>query len=542
MHRSSWSRGGIAAAAFVCAVSVALATAGPASAQARARSATPQRGGSVTWGLEAETTGGYCLPNSQLAISGIMVVNAIYDTLTTLNDKWQYVPYLAQSVTPNATDDQWTIKLRPNVTFQNGEPVDAAAVKLNLDSYRGVNPKIRAPLNSFVFANIASVTAADPLTVVVTTKTPWPAFPAYLWQGGRTGIVAPAQLNDPATCATNMIGSGPFKLQEWRPNDRLVAVRNPNYWRKGLPYLDKISFVPQSDGPTRINQLEGGQLDVMHTSGAEEEIRLRDLAKQGQINETESSKGSEVAYLMLNASKPPFDDPLARQIVVYSRNTAEINQIRNHNLFPLASGPFPPGSIGYLKDPGMPKPDPKKARALEKQYEAKYGHPLQFEYLTQPDPEFVAVGELIQQNASKYGVKVTVRTEDQSSAINDALAGTYTSIGWRNHPGGDPDLQYVWWKGGSPVNVNHFNDPVINQLLDQGRSETDPAKRAQIYQNLNREFSKEMYSSWSWQSTWAVAASKKVHGVLGPPLPDGQGNPFPIFAGYVPVVGEWVSK
>jgi peptide/nickel transport system substrate-binding protein len=280
----------------------------------------------------------------------------------------------------------------------------------------------------------------------------------------------------------------------------------------------------------------------MHTSGAEELIRLRDLAKQGQVNRIESNKGSEVTYLMLNSSKPPFDDPLARQIVIYSRNTAEINQIRNHDLFPLASGPFPPGSSGYLKDTGFPKPDPKKARALEQQYEAKYGHPLQFDYLTQPEPEFVAIGELIQQNASKYGVKVAVRTEDQSSVINDALAGTYTSVGWRNHPGGDPDLQYVWWKGGSPVNVNHFNDPVINQLLDQGRAETDPAKRAQIYQDLNRQFAKEMYSSWSWQATWTVASSKKVRGLLGPPLPDGQGKPFPIFAGYVPVVGEWLAK
>jgi peptide/nickel transport system substrate-binding protein len=523
-------------------VATVPAAASRAGAASHAKSSGPRRGGSVKWGLEAETLGGYCLPNAQLAISGIMVVNALYDTLTTLNDKGQYVPYLAQSVTPNATFDQWTIKLRPDVKFQDGEPLDAAALKLNLDSYRGANPRIQAPLNSFVLANIATVTVADPLTVVVTTKTPWPAFPAYLWQGGRTGIAAPAQLNDPSNCAKNMIGTGPFKLQEWRPGEHLIAVRNPNYWRKGLPYLDEITFIPVTDGPTRINDLEGGQIDVMHTSGAEETLRLRDLAKQGQVSETESSKGSEVTYLMLNASKPPFDDPLARQIVAYSRNTAQINQIRNHNLFPLASGPFPPGSIGYLKDPGFPKPDSKKARALEKQYETKYGHPLQFDYLTQPDPELVAIGELIQANAQKYGAQVNVRTEDQSTAINDALAGQYTAIGWRNHPGGDPDLQYVWWKGGSPVNVNHFNDPVINQLLDQGRVETDPAKRAVIYQDLNREFSKQLYALWSWQANWTVAARKGVNGVLGPPLPDGQGRPFPVFAGYVPVVGEWVSK
>ena len=83
---------------------------------------------------------------------------------------------------------------------------------------------------------------------------------------------------------------------------------------------------------------------------------------------------------------------------------------------------------------------------------------------------------------------------------------------------------------------------MINQLLDQGRVETDPAKRAVIYQNLNREFSKQLYNLWSWQASWTIAASKNVHGLLGPPLPDGQGKPFPVFVGYVPVVGEWVSK
>src|SRR5262245_805849 len=111
----------------VCVTSIAALLA-VAAVPASAKSNQPRRGGSVTWGLEAENLSGYCLPNSQLAISGIMVVNAIYDTLTTLNDKGQYVPFLAQSVTPNATFDQWTIKLRPNVKFQNGEALDAAAV------------------------------------------------------------------------------------------------------------------------------------------------------------------------------------------------------------------------------------------------------------------------------------------------------------------------------------------------------------------------------------------------------------------------------
>ena len=174
--------------------------------------------------------------------------NALYDTLTTLNDKGQYVPYLAQSVTPNTTFDQWTIKLRPDVTFQDGEPLDAAALKLNLDSYRGANPRIQAPLNSFVLANIADVDGGRSVDGRRDDQGAVARLPAYLWQGGRTGIAAPAQLNDPSNCARNMIGTGPFKLQEWRPNEHLVAVRNPNYWRKGLPYLDKITFVRSPTG------------------------------------------------------------------------------------------------------------------------------------------------------------------------------------------------------------------------------------------------------------------------------------------------------
>ena len=329
-----------------------------------------------------------------------------------------------------------------------------------------------------------------------------------------------------------MIGSGPFKLQEWRPNEQLVAVRNPDYWRPGLPYLDKITFVPVTDGPTRVNQLEGGQLDAMHTSGAAEMVSLRGLAKKGEVTEHESAKGSEVTYLMLNVAKPPFDDPLARQIVALGRNTAQINQIRNRDLFPLAYGPFPPGSIGHLDDPGFPKPNLKKARALEKQYEAKHGGPLTFEYLTQPDPETVAIAELIQAQAAKYGVKVTIRTEAQSGAINDALAGNFT---------GSRVAQPRRWRPRRAVRVveqrvpgelqPHLDDPEIDRLLDAGRVETDPAKRATIYEDLTRRFATQLYNLWSWHPSWTVAARKGSTGCSARRCPTAKASRSPSSAG-----------
>jgi peptide/nickel transport system substrate-binding protein len=492
----------------------------------------------VVWGLDAETPEGWCLPAAQLAASGIVVANAIYDTLVTINSKREYVPYLAESVTPNATYDQWTIKLRPNVKFHDGSPLDADALKLNLDSYRGANPKINSRLNGFVYSNIADVEVVDPLTVSVTTKTPWPAFPAVLFNGGRAGIAAPAQLNDPATCATNLIGTGPFEREEWRVNERMVVTRNPDYWRSGYPLLDKITFRPVPDSNVRLTQFQGGQLDVMHTSSSDAIAQLRNDAKAGRAQLYESDRGAEVSYLMLNSSKPPFDDILARKAVQYARNTATINQIRNRGIPELASGPFGPGTMGYLKDSGTPKANLEKARKLVAEYEAKHGSKPDYTYTSVNTPDNIAVAELVKEQAAKVGITVTIRTVDQATLINEALAGNFQGMGFRNHPGGDPDAQGVWWRSDSPVNFGRIKDPEIDRLLAEGRVETDPAKRTRIYEDLNRRFADQAWNLWSWYTVWGLAAKPTVKGILGPPLPDGHGKPFPLFGGVVPVLGE----
>ena len=342
-------------------VGVGASAAGAGTAAAKG----PKQGGEVSFGLEAETTGGYCLSQAQLAISGIQVAAAIYDTLTVPNSKGQYVPYLAKSVTPNADFTEWTIALRDGIKFQNGEALDANAVKLNLDSYRGSNPNLPARLFTFVFTNIADVSVVDPLTVKVTTKVPWPAFPGYLYSTGRLGIMAPAQMNDAATCATNMIGTGPFKLVDWKQNESLVVERNPNYWQKDakgnqLPYLDKITFVPVVDASARDNQLEGGQLDLEHTSTALSIDKLQQLGSS-QITLLHDKSGTrDERYYMFNTAKAPFNDIAARQAVAYAINRQEINQIRNKDLFTIASGIYDKGATGYVEEQRPPEVQPQE--------------------------------------------------------------------------------------------------------------------------------------------------------------------------------------
>ena len=366
------------------------------------------------------------------------------------------------------------------------------------------------------------------------TKLPWPAFPAFV-STGRSGIAAPAQLNDPDTCSNNLIGSGPFKLKEWRVNESMIVERNPDYWQKGYPKADEIIFRPVQDTLGRMNGFRGGQFDMIQEASSLSILDLRDMAKDGDSKVFISDKGSETAYQMLNVSRPPFDDPLARKAVAYAGDAREINQIRNKGINTIASSPFPPDNAAHLaKVPNLH--DVKKARALANEYEQKHGQPISFEYLALAAPETIAFAELVKEQQKKAGIEVSIRTLDLSAFINDALAGNFQSAGWLNHPGADPDTQYAWWHSGSPVNFGRINDPVIDRDLEQGRVETDPAKRTAIYKDLGRRFQKELYNLWAWYTLWAVGYQNDVSGVKGPPLPDGGGKPFALFGGDIPLL------
>ena len=507
---------------------------------------TPIAGGTVNYGLEAETSGGWCLPEAQLAISGIQVARAIYDTLTAPDDKAVYQPYLAKSVTPNEDFTQWTITLRDGVKFHDGSPLDATVVKNNIDAWRGAYPARSPLLFAFVYKPISNVEIVDPMTVKVTTSTAWPAFPAYLFNDGRSGIIAQAQLDDPSTCDRNLIGTGPFKLQEWKQGDHLTAVKNPDYWQKDadgtqLPYLDEITFRPVVDPGARVNALLSGELNAIHESAAEPIDRMRQEADNDKIDLTATTDYTEVAYELFNTSKAPFDNIDARMAVIYAIDRDQLNEVSNLGLTKMASGPFAPGEIGYLEDTGYPKFDLDKSKEHLEAYKTATGQDLEFSLVGTPDPGTVRLLQYLQQSLKAAGITANVRTVEQAVLIDTALGTDWDMLDWRNHPGGNPDGQYIWWKSGSPVNFNKFNDPEMDALLDAGRAEPDKEKAAGIYQDINKRFATQGYNLWLQWVEWSVGTATDVHGIYGPDLPDG-GKPFPGLATGHPVLGLWVDN
>ena len=511
-----------------------------------ASAGAPTPGGSVIYGLEAETSEGWCLPEASLAISGIQVARAIYDTLTIPDENAEYQPFLAESVEPNEDDTVWTITLRPDITFHDGTALDAEVVKNNLDAYRGVYPGRTALQYMFVFENMADVTVVDPMTVQITTKTPWPALPAALFGSGRVGIVAQAQLDDPETCDSKLIGTGPFVFEEWNINESLTATKNPDYWDTDaegnqLPYLDSIEFRPLEDGNSRVNTLLSGEIQAAHMSMAEDIEVVTEEAESGALNVISSGDFGEVGYQMLNTATAPFDNKLAREAVIKAIDMDTYNQVRNQGLMTNANGPFAPGEIGHLDDTGYPSYDLDAAKKAVAAYEEETGQPLEFTITLSPDAGTVSNMQVFQEMFAKAGITADLTTIPQAELIDTAIAKDFQMLDWRNHPGGNPDGQFDWWKSGSVLNFSSIDDPEIDRLLLEGRAERDVTERQRIYGEINERFATELYNLWMQWTQWTVGTSPEVHGVMGPALPDGS-EPFPGLATGHSVAGLWVQQ
>ncbi|WP_426572979.1 ABC transporter substrate-binding protein [Aquihabitans sp. McL0605] len=511
---------------------------------------TPQRGGQLVYGLEAEVSDkGYCLPEAELAISGMQVARSIYDTLTVPDSQGNYVPYLAKAIDHDDTYKKWTITLRSGITFHDGSTLDAKVVKNNLDAYRGTYPGRSPLLFSFVMSNVADVKAINELTVQVTAKKPWVAFPAVLYASGRLGIMAQKQLDaDPTDCSTKPIGTGPFSFVSWTRDESLKVRRYPKYWQtapdgKPYPYLNAIEFRPMQNSDARIAALEQGEINMMHTStSADMAGVLPQLRDSGAINLTVSSDRTEVSYLMMNSSKAPLGDRDARLAIAHSIDRKALNQQANSDFPAIADGPFAPGVLGHLDDPGFPGFDLAAAKAEVAKMKAAH-QDTSMSLLTSAGPVAVRQAQIQKNMLEAAGFKITLEIETEGDLISRVIAGDYELAAFRNQPGEDPDMDYIWWYGeGNPVNFGRFNDPVINQNLDKARSNPDLEVRRKAYEAINREFAKQAWNVWLWYAPWAVAEASNVHGVLGPDLPGSQGPASTRLVTGHSLLGVWIDR
>jgi peptide/nickel transport system substrate-binding protein len=508
-----------------------------------AATGTPQTGGSLSFGLEGESDGFNPTVN-RWAISGIMVANAVFDPLAAYDANGKPQPYLAKSFTPSADFKTWTIELRPGITFTNGEPLNAAALKTDVDALRA------SALIGIAAQNISgsSVDPSDPMKLILTMTDPWAAFPTILT--GQAGMVAaPAQITATGEAASRQpIGTGPFVQKEWVPDNRWVGTKNPNYWRTDdsgtkLPYLDQVTFKPIVDTQNRTNALISGDVQMIHTTDWASIDQMQTAAKDGKVQVVLDPTESEETFFILNTAKAPLDDVRVRQALALCTDSSQIRLVSQVPDGYEATSQFKTDSPWY-SDSGFPAYDPAAGTDLINQVKAEKGD-VTLNLGTTPVPANTAITQTAAQQWGQCGVKVNLVTTEQSKFIADMATGNFQANLTRQFGESDPDQSFVWWsgstaKGALALNFARLSDPQIDADLNQARASADPAVRKQAYADLVKRQSELVPYIWINHTQWALGAANSVRNVTNVSLPDGEAS-LPYQAGAMRLTQTWLQ-
>ena len=511
---------GLLGAAAVTLGPLALSACGPSPASMTSAGGRPRPGGSVTVGVNSEIDG-FLPASSHFDNSGICYANAVFDTLTKVAADGTARPYLASAVVPNADMSTWTITVRPGVVFHDGSPLTADVVVANLEALR------QSPLTGQAVAPVTSVRATGPLTVEVGCDEPLVAFPYYL--STQIGyVVALSQLSSP-NGSSHPVGTGPFSLVSWVPNDHLSLRRNPRYWRAGLPYLDSLTYRPIVQDASRLSSLRSGTIDLMVTRDPTAIVQLRHDSGFTQLRDQRPAGGvNDMDFIILNTAVAPTNDLAVRQALAHALDSEEITRLFGAGIASPDTSPFPVGSPYRAPDNGYPAYDLAAARRLVAQVAPAHGGSLRVALGTITDPRQVEVVQAVQSMWGRAGIEVTISETEQVTYIDNMALGSFVAYTDEQFSAPDPDLNYVWWSsttaaapGQIALNFARNRDPELEAALQKGRTQADHATRAEAYQSVDRRLAADLPYLWLSPATWSFTGRAGLGNLAAPTLPDG---------------------
>ncbi|MCW5729671.1 MAG: ABC transporter substrate-binding protein [Alphaproteobacteria bacterium] len=436
-----------------------------------------------------------------------LVGSKIYQSLLTYDFDLKPQPGLAKSWSRSEDGMSYTFKLQENVKWHDGAPFTSADVVFSTKVFLPeVNPRARG-----VLLHVADVEAPDPHTVVFRMKQPFAPFLGAFVPSNMPMV--PKHLYEGTEFRTNPanqkpIGTGPFKFKEWQRGQYVHLVRNEDYWKPGLPYLEEIYFRTLPDASARAFALETQQVDV----AGPDTVELFDVSRLAALPFIDATnRGSEFAsplmWMEINHRVAPLNDKRFRQALMYAIDRNFINERIWFGNGKVPNGPVASGTRFHAADMKPYPYDPKKAEALLDEMGLKRGADgsrVTLSLIPPPINEsWRRMAEYVKQSLQRVGVNVNLEPMDSAAWIQRVSNWDYQLTLNRTQQFGDPAVgvarTYISTnirKGVMFNNTMGYQNPKVDELFSRAAAATSDADRQAMYTEVQKILAEDMPVVW----------------------------------------------
>ena len=468
-------------------------------------SGSPQSGGSVVIDRVADSQS--MDKTTVFDNESIWIFEQIMEPLYTVSrDGKDVVPWLATSYTLSSDKKTYTFKLRPGVKFSNGQPMTSADVKFSIDAAR-----VEDQGWGFLDVAIKDIEAPDPGTVVIHTKYPWSPFLADIALFANGIIPKDYGGETKKEFYTHPIGTGPFIWDHWDKGNELVLKKNPNYWQKGKPYLDSVTWRTVGDDNTRELQLEGGQAQV------------DEFPPFQTVNKLQNTPGVKMTlfpstrtdYMMMNERYAPLADVHVRRAISLA---IDRDSIIKSVLFGYGdpANSFMPPQVPYY-DKNSPGLQFDMAQAKHEMAQSKYPNGFTVEMLLgKGTADEHSIGQIIQQELQQLGIKVTFKQVDPSTEFSDEQEFKYQlGFSYWTMDIADPDelVTFAVDPGsGAKSFYTDYNNADVIKWTHAAEHEFDTTKRQELYSQIQAQAANDAFMAFLFYSPYRYAYTDKLNG------------------------------
>lgn len=443
----------------------------------------------------------------------IWVFEQIFQTLYTVSpDGKSVIPQLATGYTVSPDNLSYTFTLRPGITFSTGAPVTSADVKFSIDQAAAASAGW-----GYIDSAIKDVQAPTPTTVVVDLKHPWAPLLADLALFANGVVPNNYGGQTEAEFYNHPVGTGPFKWDVWNKGSSLKLVKNINYWQKGLPYLDSVTWTDVADSNTRQLQLQGNQAQIDEFPA----WSSIDALKSTQNVSVDLFNSTRTDYLLMNEKRAPFSDVHVRQAISAAIDRkALISAVLFGHGTPANS--FMPPQLNYY-DPASPgiQFDLAKAKADMAASSVPNGFTTTI-LIPAGEADQLSVAQIMQSELKPLGITLNITQLDSNTVTTNQQNLDYdTTLSYWTMDIPDPDELVTFAvdpSGGATSFYTAYNNPTVVQAASQAEATYVSSQRAALYKQIQEQSAQDAFLGFLYYSPYAYATTTAVKGFYVTPL------------------------